>query len=66
MRNCDKNKESSYLNYWGVNSLYGFAMSQNLPTFNFKQVEDTSQVNKDFRKNYNEKSEEGYFLEIGV
>ena len=66
MRNCDKNKESSYLNYWGVNSLYGLAMSQNLPIFNFKQVEDTSQVNKDFIKNYNEKSEEGYFLEIGV
>ena len=41
-------------------------MSQKLPTFNFKWVEDTSQFNEDFIKNYNEKSEEGYFLEVHV
>ena len=43
------------------------AMSQELPIFNFKWAEDTSQLNEDFRKkNYNEKSEEGYFLEVDV
>ena len=31
-----KNKESSYLNYWDVNHLYGFEMSQNLPVNDFK------------------------------
>ena len=29
-------------------------------------IQETSQFNKDFIKNYNEKSDEGYFLEIDV
>ena len=31
MKDCDKGKESSYLNYWDVNHLYGWAMSQKIP-----------------------------------
>ena len=66
MKDYDKNKESSYLNYWDVNNLYGWVMSQKLPTFNIKQVEDTSHFIEDFIKNYDENSEEGYILEIDV
>ena len=36
MKDYDKNKDSSYINYWGINNLYGWAMFQNLPKFNFK------------------------------
>ena len=64
MKDYDKNKELSYIQYWGVNDLYGWAMLQKLPANNFEWIKDTSQFNKDFIKNYNEKSDEGYFLEV--
>ena len=41
-------------------------MSKKLPTFSFEWVEDTSQFNKVFIKNYDEKSEVGYILEVDV
>ena len=37
-----------------------------LPVNNFGSIEDTSQLNKDFIKNYNEEKDEGYFLEFDV
>ena len=52
MKDHDKNKESSYLQYWHVNNLYWWAMSQKLPVNNFEWIEDTSQFNEDFIKNY--------------
>ena len=57
MKNYDKIKESSYLNQWDIDTLYGWAMSQRFPTFYFEWVEDTSQFNEDFIKNYDEKNE---------
>ena len=62
----NKIKESSYIQQWDVNSLYGWAMSQKLPVNNFDLIKDTCQFNEDFIKNYNEESSEGYFLEIDV
>ena len=38
MRYYDENKESSYIDYWGENNFYGWAMSQILPKFNFELV----------------------------
>ena len=35
-KNYDKNKESSWLKYWEVNSLYGWAISQKLSLSGFK------------------------------
>ena len=66
MKDYDKNKESSYLHYWDVNNLYGCAMSQKLPVNNFEWIKDTSQFNKNFIKNYNEESNEGYFFEFVI
>ena len=48
MKNHDKNKESSYLQYLDANNLYGWAMSQKLPVGDFKQVDDLSIFNEDF------------------
>ena len=39
-------------------------MSQKLPVNGFEWVEDTSPFNEDFKKSYNEESDEGYFLEV--
>ena len=66
MKDYDKNKESSYLQYWAVNNLYGWAMSQKLLVNNFEQIKDTSKFNEDFIKNYSEESEEEYFVIVDV
>ena len=62
MKDCGKNKESSYLQYCDVNNLYSWVMSKKLPANKFEWIEDTSQVNEDFIKSYNEEIDEGYFL----
>ena len=41
-------------------------MSQKLPINNFAWIKYSSQFNDDFIKNYNEESDEGYFLEVDV
>ena len=66
MKDYDKNKESLHLNYWNASNLYEWAMSEKLPVNSFKWIEKTSQFNEDFTKNYNEKNDEGYFLEVDV
>ena len=40
MKNYDKNKEQSYMQYLDANNLYGRAMSQKLPVdgFNWKKI----------------------------
>ena len=38
----DKRKESSYLNYWDINNLYGWSMSQKFTVNNFQWIENTS------------------------
>ena len=41
-------------------------MSQKLPVNSFEWMKDTSQFNEDFIKNYNEKNNNGYFIEVDV
>ena len=41
MKNYDKNKESSYIQYLDVNNLCGWEMFQKLPVNGFKWVKDT-------------------------
>ena len=36
MKDYDKNKESSYFQYWDVNNLYGWAIWQKLPVTKFE------------------------------
>ena len=46
MKDYDKNKETSYLNHWDVNNIYGRAMSQKLQVNNSEWIEETSQSMK--------------------
>ena len=41
-------------------------MRQKLPVNIFEWIKDTSQFNEDFIKNFNEESDNGYFLEVEV
>ena len=50
MKDCDKNKRSSHIQYWGWNNLYGWAMSAKLPVNSFELIKDSSQLNEDFIK----------------
>ena len=57
-----KNKEPSYLHYWNVNNLCGWATSQKLSVNIFEWIKDTSQFNEDFIKAYIEESDKRYFF----
>ena len=64
MKDYDKSKESSYVQYWDVNNLYGWAMLQKLPVNNFEWIEDTSQFNEDFIKTIMKKVMNDIFLKL--
>ena len=54
MKNYDKYKESSYIQYLDTNNFYGWAMSQKLPVDSFKLKKNMLKFNEDFIKNYDE------------
>ena len=56
MKNYDKSKESSYIQYLDANNLYRAAMSEKLPVNGFKCVNDISGINKNFVKSYVKKN----------
>ena len=62
MKNQDKNKESSYIQYLDGNNLYGWVKSQKLPVHDFVWIRNMLSFNKDFIKDYDKDSDKGYFL----
>ena len=42
LKHYDKSKELSYIQYWNVNNLYGWAMTQRLPVNNYEWIKDIS------------------------
>ena len=65
MKDIDKNKQPSYIQYFDANNLYGWAMSQPLPVSGFKWIEkdDLSKFDEKFIKKYDENSDKGYIFE---
>ena len=41
-------------------------LSQKLPVNDFKWIEHTSKINEEFIKNYDEKNDKGFILEVDV
>ena len=66
MKNYDKNKEASYIQYLDANNLYGWEMYQKLPVDGFKWKNHLLNFNEEFIKNYDEDSDKGYILEVDV
>ena len=52
IKNYDKNKESSYIQYLDAYNLYGWAMSQKLPVNGFKWIKNITEIDEKFIKNY--------------
>ena len=66
MKDYDRKKKSSYIQYLDVNNLYGKAMTEKLPVRGFKWVNDISIIDKDFVKDYNKNDNKGYILDVDV
>ena len=50
MKDHDKNKESSYLKYWDVHNLFGWAILQKLPVNTLEWIKNTYKFGKDLIK----------------
>ena len=64
MKDYDRKKKSSYIQYLDVNNLYGKAMTEKLPVRRFKWVNDISKMDEDFVKDYGKNDNKGYILEV--
>ena len=63
MKNYYPEKESSYISYLDANNLYGWAMSQKLPTGDFRWIPSPEYINLD---SYDENSAKGLILEVDL
>ena len=65
MEEYDSNKPTNYLQYLDANNLYGWAMSQPLPTGEFKWIK-CDEDSKDLVERFAGEKDYGYLLEVDV
>jgi hypothetical protein len=63
MKDHDPNKESKHIMYLDANNLYGWAMSQSLPTAGFRWLNTDKEIDLD---KYDENSDKGLVLEVDL
>ena len=66
MKDYDKKKKSSYIQYLDANNLYGKAMTEKLPLRGFRWMDDISRMDEDFVRGYDKNDIKGYILEVDV
>ena len=71
MKDYDSSKESSYIQYLDANNLYGWAMSQNLPTHGFKWVrnitmEKVDEILEKANHSMSNHGKKGYIFEVDL
>ena len=66
MNNYDENKKSSFLPHLDANNLYGCPVIKKLHVGGFKWVKNVSKIDEKFKKNYDENSDVGYFLQTDL
>ena len=65
MKEHDEKEPSKYIMYLDANNLYGWAMSQHLPTGGFEWMSE-ERINKLNLAKYDEKSDKGLILEVDL
>ena len=66
MKDYDKKKKSSYIQYLDANNLYGKAMTEKNSSKRIKWVNYIFEINEKFVQSYNKNSDKGYILEVDV
>ena len=66
MKDYDRKKKSSYIQYLDANNVYGKAMTEKLPVRGFRWMDDISKIDQDFVKVYNKNDNKGYILDVDV
>ena len=66
MKDYDKKKKSSYIQYLDANNLYGKAMTEKLPVRGVRWMDDISKMDEDFVTGYGKNDNKGYILEVDV
>ena len=59
MKDYDRKKKSSYIQYLHANNLCGKAMTEKLPVRGFRWMDDISKIDEDFVKVYNKNDSKG-------
>ena len=66
MKDYDKKKKSSYIQYLDANNLYGKTMTEKLPVRGFRWMDDISRMDEDFVTGYDKNDNKGYILKVDV
>ena len=66
MKDYDKKKNPSYVQYLDANNLYGKAMTEKLPVRGFRWMDDISKIDEDFVKDYDKNNNKGYILDVDI